>query len=127
MMEIIKYIIHIVKLKGVRIMTVGTLIKYLEKYDKNEIVHLHQFDGEPVLFVLSAKNKDGVWLETESDNDMTEEIAARFETAIENGIDESDVYGLMLEQGIDVEMVRKYMDNEIADNMQAYCENHGLI
>lgn len=77
--------------------------------------------------LLCFNNKEGVWLETESDNDMTEEITARFETAIENGIDESDVYGLMLEQGIDVEIVRKYMDNEIADNMQAYCENHGLI
>lgn len=108
-------------------MTVGTLMKYLEKYDKNEIVKLHRFDGEPVLFVLSAKNKDGVWLETENDNDMAKEISARFEDAIENGIDELDVYSLMLEQGINIEMVRKYMGDQIADNMESYCENHGLI
>ena len=108
-------------------MTVGTLIKHLEKFDKNEIVHLHAYDGEPVLFTVASTNKPGVWLETESDNDMAAEISARLEDAAENGIDESGVYGLMLEQGIDVDMVRKYMGNEVADHMQEYCEEHGLI
>ena len=108
-------------------MTVGTLIKHLEKFDKNEIVHLHAYDGEPVLFTVAAKNKPGVWLETESDNDMAAEISARLEDASENGIDESGVYGLMLEHGIDVEMVRKYMGNEVADHMQEYCEEHGIM
>ena len=108
-------------------MTVGTLIKHLEKFDKNEIVHLHTYDGEPVLFTVAAKNKPGVWLETESDNDMAAEISARLEDATENGIDELDVYGLMLEQGINVEMVRKYMGDAAADHMQEYCEEHGLI
>lgn len=108
-------------------MTVGTLIKYLKKYDENEVVHLHHFDGEPVLFCLSAKNKPGIWLETESDNDMAQEISTRFEYALEKGIDEYDIYRQMLIQGIDVDMVRRYMGNDSANHMQEYCEKHGLL
>lgn len=108
-------------------MTVGTLIKHLEKFDKNEIFHLHAYDGEPVLFVVAARNTSGVWLEAESDSDMAAEISARLEDAAENGIDESNVYGLMLEQGINVDMVRKYMGDEVANHMQEYCNEHGII
>ena len=108
-------------------MTVGTLIKYLQKYDENEIVRLHCVDGEPVLFALQAMNKPGVWLETESDNDMAEEIKARFEDAALHGVDEGDVYSLMLEQGIDIGMVRKYIGDAGANKMRTYCEHHGLL
>lgn len=108
-------------------MTVGTLIKYLQKYDENEIVRLHCVDGEPVLFALQAVNKPGVWLETESDNDMAEEINARFEDAITNGVDEGDVYSLMLEQGITVDIVKKYVGSDVAYKMRIYCEHHGLL
>lgn len=108
-------------------MTVGSLIKSLEKFEKNEIVHLHAYDGEPVLFTVADKNKPGVWLETESDNDVAAEISARLEDAAEKGVDESDVYGLMLEQGINVEMVRKYMGDAAANHMQEYCNEHGII
>ena len=95
-------------------MTVGTLIKYLQKYDENEIVRLHCVDGEPVLFALQAMNKPGVWLETESD-------------AALHGVDEGDVYSLMLEQGIDIGMVRKYIGDDAANKMRTYCEHHGLL
>lgn len=108
-------------------MTVGELIRRLEKYDKEEIVRLHHFDGEPVLFVVTAVNKKGVWLETESDNDMAEEISERFEDAINQGIDETEVYSLMLEQGIGVDMVRKYMGDDVAERMFEYCKEHGLL
>lgn len=33
----------------------------------------------------------------------------------------------MLESGINVDMVRKYMGDETADHMQDYCEDHGLL
>lgn len=29
--------------------------------------------------------------------------------------------------GITVDMVRKYMDDETADHMKTFCEEHGLI
>ena len=33
----------------------------------------------------------------------------------------------MLEAGINIPMVRKYMSNSVADSMQKFCKEHGLI
>lgn len=55
-------------------MKVKTLIKKLEKMDPEAEVRLHDKAGEPVLFVLSAKKIPDVWLQTESDVDMADEI-----------------------------------------------------
>lgn len=108
-------------------MRVKTLIRKLEKMDPEAEIRLHDKSGEPVLFVLSAKKFPDVWLQTEGDVDMSDEIQARFDDAIENGTDELDVYMEMLEAGIDVPMVRKYLGDEAADHMQDFCEGHGLI
>lgn len=54
-------------------------------------------------------------LETENDNDMREEIQARFDAALEDGKDELDVYSEMLETGIDIKMVRKYLGDDLPD------------
>lgn len=108
-------------------MKVKTLIKKLDKMDPEAEVRLHDKAGEPVLFVLSAKKIPDVWLQTESDVDMADEIQSRFDDAIENGTDELDVYMEMLEAGIDVPMVRKHLGDEAADHMQDFCEEHGLI
>lgn len=108
-------------------MKVKTLIKKLEKMDPEAEVRLHDKSGESVLFVLCAKKYPDVWLQTEGDVDMSDEIQARFDDAIENGTDELDVYMEMLEAGIDVPMVRKHLADEAADHMQDFCEEHGLI
>lgn len=108
-------------------MKVKTLIKKLEKMDPEAKVRLHDKVGEPVLFVLSAKNIPDVWLQSERDVDMADEIQSRFDDAIENGTDELDVYMEMLDTGIDVPMVRKYLGDEAADYMQRFCGEHGLI
>ena len=78
-------------------MTVETLIKHLEKQGKNQEVRLHDVHGEPVIFVLSAKNKDGVWLETETDTDMAYEIQKMFDDAVDDDKDELAMYTEMLE------------------------------
>lgn len=109
-------------------MRVKTLIEQLESKNPNAIVRLHGRDGEPVLFALNTVgDTENVWLECESDNNMAEEIHARFDNAIENGLDELDVYSEMLEAGIDVDMVRRNIGDEAADHMQAFCEEHGLL
>ena len=108
-------------------MRVKTLIRKLEKMDPEAEIRLHDKSGESVLFVLSAKKFPDVWLQTEGDVDMSDEIQARFDDAIENGTDELDVYMEMLEAGIDVPMVRKHLGDEAADHMQDFCEEHGLI
>lgn len=108
-------------------MKVKTLIKKLQIMDPEAEVLIHGKDGFPILFVMAAKGVDSVWLECESDTDMADEIQSRFNDAIENGIDELDLYTEMLETGIDVTMVRKYIGDTVADNMQQFCEEHGLI
>ena len=62
-----------------------------------------------------------------SENDIEEEIGARFNAAVEEGIDETDIYADMLEIGIDVDMVRRNTDDETADHMEKYCREHGLL
>lgn len=63
-------------------MTVKTLIEKLSHYNKNAIVRLHHREGEELLFALAFQNDDTtVVLETENDNDMREEIQARFDAA----------------------------------------------
>lgn len=110
-------------------MRVKTLIEKLQKLNPEAEVLMHGKGGFPVLFVIAAKGIDPVWLECESDTDMADEIQSRFDDDddIENGTDELDVYMEMLEAGINVSMVRKYMGNSVADIMQNFCEKHGLI
>lgn len=108
-------------------MTVGALIKHLEKFDKEQVVRLHEKEGEPVLFVLKEENKEGVWLQSESDCNIPEEIKARIADAVQDNQSEADVYAEMLEDGIDVELVRKYMGANMANHMKKCCEEHGLI
>ena len=108
-------------------MKIKNLIKKLEKMDPNAEIRLHDKAGEPVLFVVSAEKYPDVWLQTEGDVDMADEIQSRFDDAIDNGTDELDVYMEMLDCGIDVPMARKYLGNEAADHMQEFCEEHGLL
>ena len=109
-------------------MTVERLIKELKKYNPKARVRLHGEEGEELLFVMSlVKDEDNVWVEGESENDMGEEIGARFNAAVEEGLDETDVYADMLEIGIDVDMVRRNTDDETADHMEKYCKEHGLL
>lgn len=44
-----------------------------------------------------------------------------------DGKDELDVYSEMLETGIDIKMVRKYLGDDAADHMKDFCKEHGLI
>lgn len=109
-------------------MRVKDLAEKLKDINPNAVIRLHHKDGEPVLFVLKLMNRnDIVCLETESDNDMAEEIQAHLNVAIEDGEDELDVYASMLEAGIDVDMVRRHLGDEPANHMKVFCEEHGLI
>ena len=109
-------------------MIVKKLIEELQFMPLQAEVKLHHFTGESALFVLKKKDYDGtVWLESESDNDMLAEIGARFDDAIDTDRDETDFYTELMETGIDVAMVRKYMGDGPANRMQCFCEEHGLL
>lgn len=111
-------------------MKVKTLIKKLEKMNPEAEARLNYHDGDVALFALSSPNIENVvWLEGENDIDLGNELSARYEYAAdpENGIDELDFYMDLLEIGITVKMVHKYMGTEKANHMKEFCEEHGLI
>lgn len=93
-------------------MTVKTLIEKLSHYNKDAIVRLHHREGEELLFALAFQNDD---------------TTVVLDAALEDGKDELDVYSEMLETGIDIKMVRKYLGDDAADHMKVFCIEHGLI
>ena len=109
-------------------MKVKTLIERLSKMNLEAEVKLNEYGGDTVLFVNARANDNNtVWLDGEHDIDMGSEISARYEYALEEQIDELDFYMDLLEIGITVDMVRKYMDDEHANHMKEFCEEHGLL
>lgn len=109
-------------------MKVKTLIKKLEKVNPEAECRLNDFQGDEVLFVNARKGCNSiVWLDGEHDFDLGAEISARYERAIEEQIDELDFYMDLLEIGIGVNLVRKYMGSKKANHMQKFCEEHGLL
>lgn len=109
-------------------MKVKRLIEQLSKYDPEAVVRMHERYGSPVLFALALqKDNTTVWLECEADTDMAEEINVRFQQALDGEQDELDFYADLLEIGIDVDMVRKYIDDDTADHMETFCMDHGLL
>lgn len=109
-------------------MKVNKLIERLTKMSPGADVKLHSIYGESALFVMARKNDDStVWLEAESDCDMGAELGERFKVASENGLDELDFYSELLDMGITIDMVRKYVGSDEADHMYEFCYGHGLI
>lgn len=109
-------------------MTVERMIKELKKMDPKATVKMHNRFGEPILFVLAlANDENNVWVESESDMDLSNELEERFRNAVENQLDELDFYADLLEIGITVEHVCRYMGEEAAKHMEKFCEEHGLV
>lgn len=103
-------------------MKVKNLIKKLGKMNPEAEVRLGGKDGEKLLFVLAQSNDNSVvWLEGENENDMANEILTRIDEGIGN------IYKEMIEQGIDPDMVRKYVGDKDADYMAYVCKNINLL
>lgn len=108
-------------------MTVKMMIEELQKMNPNAQVVMHDYFGEPAMFVLnSTKDENIVWIEAESDIDIGNELEAQFEHAADTQADELDFYMELLERGFTIDTIRKYMGNETADHMEEFCKEHGL-
>lgn len=83
----------------------------------------HTSEESAIATVFEDTNYISMYVTT----DMGEAISARIQQALENDEDELDFYIEMLENGIDVEMVRKFVGDEAAEHMQEFCEEHGLL
>ena len=108
-------------------MKVKTLIQKLSKMNPEAEVRINDYYGDVALFVNARLNdKNVVWIDGEHDFNLKEELSTRFEKAEEEQLDELDFYTDLLEIGITVDMVRKYMSDKHADIMEKFCEEHGL-
>lgn len=115
------------KNKSAQPMTAEMLINALKDQDPNASIKIIDNDKREFLIFFVALSKDAVWLQCENDCNMEEEILGRFDLAVELGMDDIEVYSQMLEDGITVEIMRKYIGNEAANYMKVFCEEHELM
>lgn len=112
-------------------MTAQWLIDTLKKANPEQRIYLDSKYSEEALFVVSfispEKYSNIICLETESDNDMGAELEDRFDNALEDYEDELDFYSDLLDMGITIEMVEKYLGKSQAEHMKVFCEEYGLI
>ena len=100
-------------------MKVKTLIQKLSKMNPEAEVRINDYNGDVALFVNARLNdKNVVWIDGEHDFNLREELSARFEKADNEQLDELDFYADLLEIGITVDIVRKYMGDSYADSME---------
>ena len=109
-------------------MKLKKLIERLSKFNPEAEVRLNDYCGETALFVNARANDDSVvWIDGENDIDMGSEISARFENSPKVFKNDLEFYTDLLETGITVDMVRKYMGANYADMMQKVCKENGLL
>lgn len=107
-------------------LTVERAVSFLRHCDPESIMTDEK--GNPILFVNAVQGEsDSIWLQTEQDVDMKEELRARFEHAVEDQVDEIEFYQELLDTGITADLVQKYLEEETAEHMKEICEEHGLM
>ena len=109
-------------------MKVKTIIEKLSKFNPEAEVRLNNYNGEEALFINARLNDNGiVWLDGENEINMTEEIRSRYKYAAKNKISDIDFYKDLLETGITVDMVRRYISDSVAYVMEQFCIEYGLL
>lgn len=106
-------------------------MKQKKKWQKNitarSEVRLNDSRGTTALFALSMKDKeDFVWIEGKSDIDLGEEIAARFEKAAEDQMDELDFFMDLIDMGITLKDIKEFCPDKY-DYSKLFMEEHGLF
>lgn len=105
-------------------MKVKRMVEVLQKMPQDAEVRFQHWTGKPVLFVVARQNdNENVWLEGEEGNDMGEEIVTRLRSAT----DMESCYIDLLDTGIDVDMVRRYVGDKEADRMLQFCTKYNLL
>lgn len=109
-------------------MKVKKLIERLNKFNPEAEVRLNDHYGETALFVNACVNDDNVvWIDGEDDIDMGSELDTRWQESPNAFKTDLDFYKDLLETGITVDMVRKYMGDNYADIMEKCCKENNLL
>ena len=75
-------------------------------------------NGQVGVKILAWKINDDVY-------DSEADLEKKYQNTLD--MDELDFYMDLLDKGFTVERIRKHMGDDIADDMQAFCLDHGLI
>lgn len=103
------------------------LIQELQKIPGNPEIKMHSKDGYNLLFVLQIVGHDDVaFLEDATDNDLGEELEARFTHAAEVQLDELDFFTDLLEIGYTLEDIKNYIPDRY-EYSKNFMEEHGLV
>ena len=70
--------------------------------------------------------EDFVWIEGQADIDLGEEIAARFEKAAEDQMDELDFFMDLIDMGITLKDIKEFCPDKY-DYSKLFMEEHGLF
>ena len=80
-----------------------------------------------VWYLMQYKDKeDFVWIEGKADIDLGEEIAARFEKAAVDQVDELDFFMDLIDMGITLEDIKEFCPDKY-DYSKSFMEEHGLF
>lgn len=105
--------------------TVEILRDVLEQGRDDAVVKT--FDNLEVLFLSSHAAGHLVYVETETDIDMSSKFKGIWDNAVAEGLDEDTVYSELLDRGITPEVVKEYDSKEHGLHMARYCIEHGLM
>ena len=113
-------------------MKVRRLIEELQKMPQDAEVKMHDRDGDNLLFVMRLdpiccpEYANVVYLEDKTDNDLSVELEARFETAMDDYEDnELDFFLDLLDIGFTLADIKKNLP-EYYEYSKNFMEEHGL-
>lgn len=111
-------------------MKIKKMIEMLEEISKlnpSANVKLHGKYGESALFIDTENDNEIVWINSESDVDMRNEISERFRDIDESNNNAIDYYTDMLDLGITPTIVGKYIGREYEMRMLIDCASYNLL
>ena len=109
-----------------KVKKIAEVLSKMAQENPNSDVKLHVLYGESALFICKKKGDETIWIQSESDVNMKEEISERFKCINEcdNAI---DYYTDMLDLGITPTMVGKYIGKEYEMKMLIDCASYNLL
>lgn len=106
-------------------MKVKKLMKILKTCPPDAEVKLHHFTGPNLLFVCQMVNKDIVYLEDASSNDLGSELDARFEGLLGKKMTEQEFFTDLVDTGFHLEDIKTYLPEKYEYSKEV-TEKYGL-
>ena len=109
-----------------KVKKIAEVLSKMAQENPNSDVKLHGLYGESALFICKEKGDETIWIQSESDVNMKEEISERFK-CINECDNVIDYYADMLDLGITPTMVGKYIGKEYEMRMLIDCASYNLL